>query len=154
MNKIIVYIFALLLAVPFTEVKAQHAKQQKSFSREAFESQRNAFITAELQLTPEDAAVFIPLCNELQRKKFEVNQECRKKSRNIRKSKNSKSLTDEDYKQAIDICLDSRIKEAELEKEYYSKFLEILTPEQLYKYRNAEIKFARKFIKERSSKED
>ena len=43
-------------------------KEQRHFDREAFEARRNAFITAEVGLTPEEAAQFIPLCNELRQK--------------------------------------------------------------------------------------
>ncbi len=147
MNKIILYIFALVLGMSFTEVRAQDFKRQKSFNREAFESKKNAFITAEIGLTPEEAAAFIPLCNELQQKKFEVGKDCRKKSRAICKKQN---VSDEEYNQTINICLESRIKEAELEKEYYEKFSKILKPEKLFKYKGAEMKFAKLFMKERS----
>ena len=96
MNKIIIPIFALVLINSFTEVSAQEPKEQKSFNREAFESKRNAFITAEVGLTPEEAASFIPLCNETQKKKFEAGKEGRKKSRELRKAKEVK---DELYKE-------------------------------------------------------
>lgn len=149
MSKIIIPIFALVLINSFTEVSAQEPKEQKSFNREAFESKRNAFITAEVGLTPEEAASFIPLCNEMQKKKFEAGKECRKKSREVRKAKEVK---DELYKEVLDICLESRIKEAEIEKAYYTKFQAILSPEKIYKYRCAEMKFGRLFVKERNRK--
>lgn len=135
--------------ISFAEVNAQQSKQNKSFNREAFESKKNAFITAEMKLTPEEAAAFIPLCNELQQKKFEVSQKCRDKKRDICKKEEPSSA---DYNQAINECLNSQIKEAEIEREYYAKFREVLTPEKLFKYKDAEMKFARMFIKERQKK--
>ena len=45
------------------------------------------------------------------------------------------------------------MKEAELEKEYYNKFRKVLSPEKLYRYKNAEMKFARIFMKERNKKD-
>ena len=146
MNKIILYIFALCLITQFTEVNAQQVKEHKSFNREAFESKRNAFITAEIGLTPEEAAAFIPLCNELQQKKFEAGKDCRKKQWNIHKQGNASA---EEYNEAMDACLNSSIREAELEKEYYGKFRKILPPEKLFKYKSAEMKFAKMFMKER-----
>lgn len=92
---------------------AQEKKEQRHFDREAFEARRNAFITAEVGLTPEEAAQFIPLCNELRQKKFEVGRECRKLSKEIRHKENP---TDADYNKVIDECLDVEIKEAQLEK--------------------------------------
>ncbi len=148
-HKIIIPIFAVVLINSFTEVNAQKPQEQKFFDREAFESKRNAFITAEVGLTPEEAASFIPLCNEMQKKKFEAGKECRKRDREIRKAK---EIGDQMYKDVLDICLESRIKEAEIEKEYYTKFQTILSPQKIYKYRCAEMKFARLFVKERNKK--
>lgn len=68
-------------------------------------------------LTPEEAAEFIPLCNELQRKKFEVGRACRHKHKHVRMSKiANKEISTDAYKEVMNACLESRIKEAELEK--------------------------------------
>ena len=123
---------------------AQGGKTEKHFNREAFLAKRNAYITAEVGLTPEEAEQFIPLCNELRQKLFEVGRECRKFSKKVRRSE---KVSDADYTKAIDDCLDVRIKEAQIEKEYYEKFKKILSPEKLYKYRDAEFKFARNFMR-------
>lgn len=77
-------------------------------------------------------------------KKFEVGRECRKLSKEIRHKENP---TDADYNKVIDECLDVEIKEAQLEKEYFERFKKILSPEKVYKYRNAEYKFVRNFMK-------
>ena len=147
MNKLFVYIFAMFSVMQVTEVIAQPSQQHKGFDRGAYESRKNAFITAELKLTPEEAAAFIPLTNELEHKKFAAGMECRKINRELRKKE---SPTDQDFNQAIDVCLEVHMKEAELEKEYYAKFRKILSPEKLYRYKNAEMKFARIFMKERN----
>lgn len=147
MNKLFVYIFAMFSVMQVTEVIAQPSQQHKGFDRGAYESRKNAFITAELKLTPEEAAAFSPLTNELEHKKFEASMECRKINRELRKKE---SPTDQDFNQAIDVCLEVHMKEAELEKEYYAKFRKILSPEKLYRYKNAEMKFARIFMKERN----
>jgi len=149
MNKTIIYIFAMFSLVQITAVKAQESKQNKKFDLEAFESKKGAFITAEMGLTPEEAAEFIPLCNELQRKKFECGKGCREKYKELRKlEREDAKISDKIYLEAINCGLESRIKEAELEKEYYTKFLRILSPAKLYKYRDAEMKFGKMFMKE------
>ncbi|MEG1749355.1 MAG: hypothetical protein RRZ65_07130 [Tannerellaceae bacterium] len=61
--------------------------------------------------------------------------------------KSKKQATDAEYLKAIDACLEVRINEAQLEKEYYEKFKKILSPEKLYKYRRADYKFAREFMR-------
>lgn len=151
MYKIFFVTFVTISMMLSSNAFAQDKKQEKHFDREAFLARRNAFITAEVGLTPEEAAQFIPLCNELREKMFEAGRECRKFSKKVRKKE---KLTAADYTKAIDECLDVRLREAQLEKEYYEKFKKILSPEKLYKYRDAESKFARSFMKEGGNKKD
>ncbi|MDR1918171.1 MAG: hypothetical protein LBQ65_00815 [Tannerellaceae bacterium] len=107
-------------------------------------ARRNAFITAELALTPQETELFIPLLEELQQKKYEAGHKCRKLSKEMKQKKNP---NDADYLNTIDECLGVSIKEAALEKEYYEKFKKILSPEKLYKYKDVEYRFAREFVK-------
>lgn len=144
MDKIFFLIFAACSVVFSFSAHAQGGKQHRSFDREAFLAKRNAYITAEVGLTPEEAAEFIPLCNELQGKMFEVGRECRKLSKELRQNS---SATDADFLKAIDACVDVNMKQAQLEKDYYEKFKKILSPKKLYKYKHAESKFARDFMK-------
>jgi len=144
MNKIFFITFVAVSMLISIGAKAQENRRERNFDREAFEAKRNAFITAEVGLTPEEAAEFIPLCDELRRKRFEIGRECRSLFREIEKKENP---TADEYTKAIDTCLDVGIKEAELDKEYYEKFKKILSPEKLYKYRDAEFKFARQFMR-------
>lgn len=151
MNKIFFITFVALSVVCSLSAYAQGGKQHRNFDREAFQAKRNAFITAEVGLTPDEAAAFIPLCNELQEKMFEVGRNCRKLSKDL---KHNENVTDADYMKVIDECVAVRIKEAQLEKEYYEKFKKILSPKKLYKYRRAEFKFARDFMKIPGDKKD
>lgn len=145
MGKIFFLTFVAISVLFSSGVLAQGDKQQhRHFDKEAFRAKRNAFITAEVGLTPEEAAVFIPLCNELQEKMFEVGRDCRKLTKEL---KRKDSLTESDYLKVNDECIGVKSKEAALEKEYYEKFKKILSAEKLYKYRRAEYKFARSFMK-------
>ncbi len=151
MNKIFFLTFVAISVWFSSGAFAQDKKQHRGFDREAFQAKRNAFITAEVGLTPEEAAQFIPLCDELRQKMYEAGRECRKFSREVRMKDHP---TEADYNRVIDECLDVKIKEAELEREYYGKFRKILSPEKLYKYRNAEFKFARDYMKGMRDKKD
>ena len=153
MNKIISSIFAVVLIGIINPAFGQTQNQEGQnplTKREAIQAQKNAFITAELKLTPEEAAAFIPLSEELEKKKFEANQQCRKLSREL---KHKSNLSDSDYDKVIQVCLDVKVEEAQLEKEYYEKFRKILTPEKLYKHRSAELKFAKSIFSPRLKKD-
>lgn len=151
MNRILFITFVAISVLFTSEVKAQEGKDNKHFDREVFQAKRNAYITAEVGLTPEEAAVFIPLLDEMKQKMFELGHECRKFTREVR---SKRKITDEEYLKNIDECLEVKVKEALLEKEYYEKFKKILSPEKLYKYRRAEYKFAREFMKDRKEEKN
>lgn len=151
MNKIFFITFVTFSVVFSFGAYAQGGKQHQHFDREAFQARRNAYITAEVGLTPEEAALFIPLCDELQKKMFETGQQCRTLSKELR---HNPEATDADYMKTNDACVDVNLKQAQLEKEYYDKFKKILSPKKLYKYRRAELKFARDFMKGSASKGD
>jgi hypothetical protein len=138
--KFILTFVALMIASLF-ELKAQD--QSKAFDKEVFLMRRKAFFTSELGLTPREVEQFIPLVEELQEKKFEAGQRCRKLTKDIRRKSNP---SDDEYMLVIDECLKMGLKEAELEREYYDYFKKVLLPEKLYRYKEVEFKFVREFL--------
>lgn len=148
MRKIFFCIFVAYSMILSFEAIAQERKAERHFDREAFEERRNAFITAEVGLTPDEAAAFIPLCRELRQKKFEISRDYRKQAREIL---HKKQVTDAEYEKLIDAGVERGLKDAELEKEYLKKFKKVLSAEKIYKYRNAEAKFVRSYSKEARS---
>lgn len=151
MNRILFITFVACSIVFSFSAHAQSGKQRRDFDKEAFLAKKNAFITAEMGLTPEEAASFIPLCNELQEKMFEAGRECRKLSRDLM---HNKSATDADYLKVIDESVNVNMRQAQLEKEYYEKFKKVLSPKKLYRYKHAEGKFAREFMRVGAGKKE
>jgi hypothetical protein len=148
MNRIIYIIFVVLTITLFGSLQAQK-KAPHHFDKKAFVSTRNAYIIAEVGLSPDEAAVFIPLSNELLDKKYEIDRSCRKYFREIKKKR---TPTEAEYAEAVDCYLRSQIEIADLEKDYYNKFKKILSPEKVYKFRRAEIKFIHDFMQKRGRK--
>ena len=149
MNKLFYIIFVVLTitqSFPLVLNAQSKSRLHKPFNKEEYIASKNAFIIAEVELTSEEAAVFIPLCNELHDKKFELDRSCKKF---IKKIKGKKDITVSEYSQAVECRLDAQIKIANLEKEYYDKFKTILSPKKLYKYQFAEMKFAHNFMQKR-----
>lgn len=130
-----------LLSLGMASVNAQDAKTTDEAKRdriEKYKQKKAEFLKKELNLTDAEAAAFIPLVNELMDKKYDANRSSR---RNIKAMRTKTEKTSTDYKEAIDGMLDSQIKEAELQKEYYQKFMKVLPIEKVYKYHEAEMKF-------------
>ena len=136
----------IMVAVTGTFLTVIAQDDKGKFGREAFMAKRNAYITASAGLTADEAAVFIPLENEMLRKKFEIGRDCRKLAR---RSRLKEGLTEEEQQKLVDCTTETRLREAELEKEYHEKFKQILSVEKLYKYQEAEARFMREFIQER-----
>lgn len=144
MNKIFFVTFAtVLLMIPFCTF-AQGGRQKGAFDRDAFIAKRNAFIVSEAGLTNEEAAAFIPVVNELQKKMFDIGREYRQMAKSL---KHNADASDAEYTKTIEAGLNVELKQAQLQREYYEKFKKILPPKKIYLYKRAELKFAREFMR-------
>jgi hypothetical protein len=130
---------------------AQDEEKKKEF--EEFKEKRITFITKAMSLTTEEAKVFWPLCNELQEKKFVVNQLLRKTLREFFKAeKEGKSHTEAEYKKLVDMSAEVKIKEAKLEQEYIVKFAKVISAEKIFRYQRADQQFMREMLNQRDMK--
>ena len=150
MRKIIFITAVACLLCSTISVLAQenNDREKRTFDKDAFQAKRSAYITAEIGLTADEAGDFIPLDNEFKQKVFDAGRECRRLGR---QNNTKEKLSDNDYLKLIDCQIDTKLKEAQLEKEYLEKFKKILSPEKLYKYQQADAKFMREFIRGGSS---
>jgi len=146
MNKIIIIIFAtLLVGSEVSSVSAQNQKKQKpEFDKEVFFERLKDFIIKDLDLTEKEIVSFGPLFLKFQRAKFEAGCLCREYNR--KKRKDEKTL-DEEYLRIVDECIESKIREAMVEKEYYAQFKKVLSPQKVYRLSYAENKFVKEFMR-------
>ena len=117
---------------------------------EKFQKERAETISKAMNLTEEEAKLFWPLNDELQMKKFEANKELREEMSKLRRAeRENKKLSEAEYKKIIKLSLEVKLKEAELEKEYYTKFLQVVSAEKLLLYQKAEQDFGRQVMERR-----
>lgn len=142
--------FLLLLLCTFSfTVNGQEKGDRKDrphnhkFNYEQFKQKKARYITKEVGLTKEEAKAFMPLADELMSKKFELNKELRRAGRELR---NKKDKSDANFDEFLKKSYNVRIKEAQLEKEYYHKFKKVLSSEKIFKYQNAEKKFVKEVL--------
>jgi len=119
---------------------------RKPFDREAFFAKRNTYITEKVGLTAEEAAVFIPLDNELMQKKFEIGRECHKIERQLH---DKKDKSEDDCNKLLKCREEVKEKRDKLDREYQEKFKKILSAEQILKYQRADRDFFDEYIRER-----
>ena len=141
-------LFILVILCFFSvSIFAQRGDNRTREDFEKFKAKRMEYISSEMDLNSEDSKAFWPICDELQRKKFELNKTLRQEIRKIHeKEKSGNKPSQAEYEKLINISLDIKVKEAKLEQEYYNKFKKIITSEQIYKYQRSEMRFARQML--------
>ena len=136
--------FAAMIIVSLQSL-AQNRNGREGLNREELIAKRNTFLTEKMALSAEETAVFIPLDNELLRKKFEAGRECHRYERELN---NKKEKTDEEYKNLLKCRQEVKEKREKLDREYLEKFKKILSAEKLLKYQNADKEFFDNYIRD------
>ena len=143
----IVFSFCIVFSIT-----AQNTDEQKRQELEKLKEKRVAYFTKEIGLTEDEAKDFWPLCDELERKKFEINRYMRLEIKKIRDAqKAGQSVSAAEYDRIINIITGTKEKEVEIEKEYIKKIRKILSPEKVFMYQRAEYKFTREVFSSASS---
>ena len=113
--------------------------------REKVEALRIAIYTQELQLTTQEATVFWPIFNEYLEKQEKIKlQFGEEKKKFIQKGQ----LSDEDAEKALDLYLEFRLNQLNLEKEYIEKLKKAIPVQKVLKLQKAETKFKKALIEE------
>ena len=137
-------IITILLCIVGLNIMAQgQGDKQRKERFEQWQTERVEFITKAVDLTADESKVFWPIANELQAKKWELNKTLREEMRKIRAAKrNNETISEADYKKIIELSLETKIKEAQLEQEYVTKMLKVVLAEKIYLYQQADFEFA------------
>jgi Spy/CpxP family protein refolding chaperone len=124
---------------------AQPKDGPKQDKEEYIRTQKIAFISTELALTPEEAEKFWPIYNEYEAKM----EENRKERKGYHKQlKTINDLSEDQAYELIEKILACDSKEAAIRKEYLAKFAEVLGKKKAAKVFYAEEKFKRELLKE------
>lgn len=140
-TKVILIITTIFIGL--ISLNAQDKGNQSSdFDR--LKKERAIYFTQKLNLSDSEAKSFIPLLDEFLTKKYTINKDYRRLVKTIRKKNNK--ITDAEYTTCTEKFLDSKIKEAELQKEYYKKFMKILPADKVYKLQFVEVDFMKQVL--------
>lgn len=111
-------------------------------AREKIEAARIALITERLGLTPDQAEKFWPIYREFSGKQGEI----RKELRDARQQLKPGNPDPEKEKQLVNLGLQLKQRELDLEKDYSSRMLNVISAQQMLNLRNAEREFQRLII--------
>lgn len=101
--------------------------------RDKIEAARIAYITDQLQLTPDEAEKFWPIYREFAQRRREIRQELRDAARNSDPGKTDQEVVDQQF--------NTKQKELDLEKDYSGRLLKVISAQKLRSLPQAERKF-------------
>ena len=113
---------------------------------ERFQSQKIAFITNKLKLTPKEAQSFWPTYNDYDAKKQTLNQN--KLKTVVRFQNEENKLSEKESADLADLYISLQKQEALLAEEYNAKFKLLLPASKVLKLYQAELQFKRELLKQ------
>ncbi|UXX78531.1 hypothetical protein N7E81_14310 [Reichenbachiella carrageenanivorans] len=135
----------LLVILLLTGSTLAHAQREEA--RQRIESAKIAYITEHVSLTPEQAEKFWPIYNELNQKRRENYIEFAQK----RKAYDPETATEEETQTLLQMGMQVKEKQFEIEKEYNKRLQAVLDLKQMLALQDAERDF-KKMLFERLEK--
>jgi len=138
------YLLLIIFSFACLNLNAQHRERDgKNMrpSKEKMEAHKIAFITSELDLSPEEAQVFWPLYNQYEDEKTEIRKERTRHS-------NLDDLDDDQANELIKTHLENKSRSLALETKYVEKFKEVLPSKKVLQLMIIERKFKEKVLKD------
>jgi hypothetical protein len=101
--------------------------------RDRIEAARIAYITDQLELTPEEAEKFWPIYREFTQQRREIRRQLRQTTRSAHPDKTDQEIVDQQF--------EMKQKELDLEKEYSGRLLKVISARKLRSLPQAERRF-------------
>ncbi|WP_131535717.1 hypothetical protein [Pedobacter nototheniae] len=130
---------ALLLLLP-TMLWAQRPKGEE------IESLKIAYFTQKLDLSPDEAKIFWPIYNEMQREQNDLRKERMQKMISFRKTDEIDNLSDAQVQSLITSEFDFKQRDLNLDKKYYNKLKSSLPIKVVGKFYRAQEGFKRELL--------
>ncbi len=138
---------ALFLCVLFAGLgvvglQAQQPSSGAGRNHQRIEAMRVSFITSEMQLTPDEAAVFWPIYNEYRDKMRTIRQS------GVELDKPVMDLSEDEARAFIEQRLNKEEDLLKLKREYYLRLREVVSARKLILLERAERKFKERLLRE------
>jgi hypothetical protein len=130
----------ILITISIPGVQGQNPNMEK------LNAYKIAFFTKKMNLSSQEAEKFWPLYNELQDKKFRIQQEKVLLNRNF--NQNGAVMTDKELTEAGDKYIALEVQETSLSQEFHNKFKGILPPAKIIRLYQAENQYKLQLLNE------
>lgn len=138
MKQLIFLISLGIFLITQTTVSGQRSENHKE-RWEKYRSEKVAFLTTNLDLTPEEAQKFWPVYNQMDKEKSAVQKKRRELEHKVRDA--GETLSDEDIVKLTREFASNMESEGALNTKYNEEFLKILPPKKILKLYKAEGEF-------------
>ena len=133
-----------LLSISNIQAQPQH---KNNGWQERMQSEKIAFLTTELNLSPDEAQVFWPVYNEIANRKAELQKQVRDSYKALLKALNEEGATDQDLNKLLDNYLAAKQAVQDAGKGDAAKYRKVLPGKKVAKLYVAEEKFRRQNIR-------
>lgn len=130
-------IIALLMLITVGAIAQDRGKSDKM--KEKVEAKKIAFITSELDLTPEEAQKFWPIYNQLQEDIDNLKTE-------VKKIRPSRDMTEAEATDYISQAMEFEERELQLRKQFINNVKEVISMKKIARLRYLEREFKRKML--------
>lgn len=139
MKRIIIFILIIAGVAVQTTVQAQNNRERHKERWEKFRTEKIAYLTTNLNLTPEEAQKFWPIYNQMDKTRSEAQQRRRDLERRVRDA--GEKMSDEEIVKLTREYAGNMEKEGQLLTKYNEDFLKILPPKKVLKLYQVEREF-------------
>ena len=136
-------LFASVLLFAQPQGKPDNEQRKKDWER--LQAEKIAFITQELDLTPEEAQVFWPVYNQCWKEVLASHKATREAFAGIR-GKQAEGLTDKEMEKKLDAYIQATTRSNQVLADWYPKFKEVLPIRKVAKLYQAEEDFQQRMI--------
>jgi len=134
MNKFIIIVLILFTGKYASGQDETEPVQRDPKAMEKIQALRTAYISEKLNLTPEQAEKFWPVYHEFTQERAKLRQEFKAAQRNLDPNKPDPKAEQD----VINLGLDIKQKELDLEKDYSGRLLKVINAQQVMNLRKAE----------------
>lgn len=142
-------LFLLLILTLCIPAAAQHKGKDREVMRKEIHEFKLKFLAQEMDLKEDQQKKFFDLYNQMTEEKVKLFKETKALERKLSDAAN---VSDAEYEKVSKSITAAKEKDAEIDKRYDEKFAQFLTPRQIYKMKEAEVKFRDKMNEMRHKK--
>ena len=132
----------------YAQSQGDKSNREKRPSFEEFMAQRTHFFIQEMKLNDADSAKFVAVYQQLMKDKGDLMRKYHVGRELWHQLRNGETLADSVYIRLVQNDAKLQAEDAQLELSYVDRFAKVLTPRQLFEYRQAEKKFRSDFMRQ------